>query len=50
MCMQATCATCGGKSWRGCGQHIPRVLDSVPVEEWCSCPKPEGSKYPPKAQ
>ncbi|KAK9428243.1 hypothetical protein V1505DRAFT_377580 [Lipomyces doorenjongii] len=47
MCHQSTCATCSGKTWFGCGHHIPSVLDHIPKEEWCSCPKSEGSQYPP---
>lgn len=42
----------GKTSWFGCGSHIPGVLDSVPVDEWCTCePKVDvdGKKYPPKA-
>ncbi|KAK9340984.1 hypothetical protein V1521DRAFT_422830 [Lipomyces starkeyi] len=48
MCKPSVCDTCSGKTWFGCGLHIPSVLDSVPKEEWCKCPKPEGSQYPPK--
>ncbi|KAK9264865.1 hypothetical protein V1519DRAFT_434356 [Lipomyces tetrasporus] len=48
MCKPSVCDICSGKTWFGCGLHIPSVLDSVPKEEWCKCPRPEGSQYPPK--
>lgn len=37
-----------GKTWFGCGLHIPAVMDNVSKDQWCTCPKPEGSGYPPK--
>jgi len=43
----------GKKSWWGCGNHIPSVLDSVAEAERCTCePKveKEGKTYPPKAE
>ncbi|KAK9381974.1 uncharacterized protein V2V93DRAFT_366094 [Kockiozyma suomiensis] len=48
MCRPSTCNVCSGKTWYGCGLHIPSVLDSVPKSEWCTCPKTENSTYPPK--
>merc|ERR1712193_528279 len=53
MCKKATCDTCQKTTWRGCGNHIPTVMDSIPEEERCVCePKVEvdGKKYPPKAK
>ncbi|KAI5818259.1 hypothetical protein BZA77DRAFT_243969 [Pyronema omphalodes] len=48
MCRRSQCANCSGVTWFGrCGLHIAQVLDPVPKEEWCTCPKPEGSSYPP---
>ncbi|KAL1590494.1 hypothetical protein WHR41_00552 [Cladosporium halotolerans] len=50
MCHGVTCSTCHGKTWYGCGSHIPSVLDAVPESERCSCgPKVErdGKAYPP---
>lgn len=38
-------------TWWGCGQHIPRVMDSVPQSDWCTCnPKTtvNSKEYPPK--
>ncbi|KAM5496601.1 Transcriptional regulator of nonfermentable carbon utilization [Microsporum canis] len=38
------------KTWKGCGLHVPGVLDSVPKEEWCTCvPKKtvNDKEYPP---
>lgn len=42
----------GKRSWWGCGNHIPSIMDTVPEPDRCNCePKVEvdGSKYPPKA-
>lgn len=39
------------KTWWGCGQHIPSVMDAVAEEERCGCePRVEvgGRRYPPK--
>jgi hypothetical protein len=39
-------------SWWGCGNHVPSIMDKVPVEERCTCePKieKEGKEYPPMA-
>ncbi|QSS61415.1 hypothetical protein I7I51_03590 [Histoplasma capsulatum] len=52
MCMQSSCSICSKTSWRGCGNHVPRVMDSVPTEQWCTCTpkqKIEGKEYPPRA-
>ncbi|OJD10556.1 hypothetical protein AJ78_08467 [Emergomyces pasteurianus Ep9510] len=38
-------------TWRGCGQHVANVMDSVPSDLWCTCtPKQKiGEKeYPPR--
>ena len=40
------------KSWRGCGSHVPSVLDSVPENERCTCQprfKVGDKEYPPAA-
>ena len=37
-------------TWWGCGRHVPKVMDSVPEEDRCSCaPRVErdGKEYPP---
>ncbi|KAF8537516.1 hypothetical protein BDD12DRAFT_846405 [Trichophaea hybrida] len=48
MCRKTQCSTCSGVTWFGrCGLHIAQVLDPIPAEQWCTCPKPEGSGYPP---
>ncbi|KAK6502049.1 hypothetical protein TWF481_009862 [Arthrobotrys musiformis] len=50
MCRSATCSTCNGKTWFGCGMHKPSVLDSVPKDQWCTCEKKPGDsqdEYPP---
>ncbi|KAI5778594.1 hypothetical protein EDC01DRAFT_673782 [Geopyxis carbonaria] len=46
MCKPAKCSTCAGKTWFGCGSHIPMVMDAIPTSEWCTCEKPAGSSYP----
>ncbi|KAK9448565.1 uncharacterized protein V1518DRAFT_427723 [Limtongia smithiae] len=48
MCKPSVCSKCSGKTWWGCGLHIPSVLDAVPKSEWCTCEKTAGSAYPPK--
>ncbi|KAF2671081.1 hypothetical protein BT63DRAFT_423337 [Microthyrium microscopicum] len=50
MCMSATCDKCQKTTWRGCGNHVPGVFESVPKDQWCECePKvtKEGHEYPP---
>ena len=45
-------STAAKKSWRGCGSHVPQVLDSVPENQWCGCEprvKVNGKAYPPQA-
>ena len=52
MCMKASCSVCNKTSWKGCGAHIPGVLDLIAPGDWCTC-KPSvdvgGRAYPPKA-
>ncbi|EER23978.1 hypothetical protein CPC735_053480 [Coccidioides posadasii C735 delta SOWgp] len=51
MCMQATCSVCEKKTWRGCGQHVPSVMDHIPKDQWCTCtPKTKigETEFPPK--
>ncbi|KAI5797930.1 hypothetical protein DFH27DRAFT_560947 [Peziza echinospora] len=50
MCRSARCPNedCSGLTWIGCGLHVPSVMDPVPKEDWCTCPKPENSTYPPQ--
>ncbi|KAF8455498.1 hypothetical protein BGX38DRAFT_1128235 [Terfezia claveryi] len=48
MCRPAKCGTCSGKTWFGCGLHVPSVMDPIPKDQWCSCAKPGESQYPPK--
>ncbi|KAI0902152.1 hypothetical protein F4806DRAFT_27561 [Annulohypoxylon nitens] len=53
MCFGATCPTCSGKAWRGCGSHIPAALARVPEKQWCTCePRVtvDGKDYPPSAK
>lgn len=42
----------GKRSWWGCGNHVPSVMDSVSESDRCDCEpqvEKEGKKYPPKA-
>ncbi|CAE6999546.1 hypothetical protein P3342_001049 [Pyrenophora teres f. teres] len=51
MCKKATCDSCQKTTWWGCGKHITSVMESVPLEQWCTCaPRVEqqGQEYPPK--
>ncbi|RMZ72988.1 cytochrome P450 [Pyrenophora seminiperda CCB06] len=51
MCKKATCDSCQKTTWWGCGKHITSVMESVPLEQWCTCvPRVEqqGQQYPPK--
>lgn len=40
-----------GKTWMGCGAHVPSVMDKIPVMQWCSCEQGRvvkgGKTYPP---
>lgn len=46
--------TSSGKvSWWGCGQHVPKVMDGVPIDEWCGCEpawERDGKRYPPMSE
>ncbi|KAK0655615.1 hypothetical protein B0T16DRAFT_451264 [Cercophora newfieldiana] len=51
MCLKSQCDQCRRTTWTGCGNHVPKVMDNVPREEWCTCePRVEkdGKEYPPK--
>ncbi|KAH7097383.1 hypothetical protein BKA62DRAFT_716510 [Auriculariales sp. MPI-PUGE-AT-0066] len=37
MCYVVDCATCGKKTWKGCGRHAEQVMSSVPSEDKCEC-------------
>jgi hypothetical protein len=37
MCSPATCRTCGGATYRGCGMHVEQVLAGVPKDRRCRC-------------
>lgn len=50
--MAAICSICHNKSWQGCGNHIPSVMDNTPKSAWCTCEHSdlnEDTTYPPKA-
>lgn len=39
MCRRVTCKKCSRPTYDGCGRHIELVLQDVPVEDRCDCPK-----------
>jgi hypothetical protein len=41
MCHEIACARCGKPTWEGCGQHIEHALKGVPLNERCTCPRPD---------
>ncbi|RLV92577.1 hypothetical protein JA1_003116 [Spathaspora sp. JA1] len=58
MCNTAICAICNKKSWTGCGQHIPEIMDRTPKSSWCTCEPADNTEkifieghgnYPPRA-
>ncbi|CCG25347.1 hypothetical protein CORT_0H02370 [Candida orthopsilosis Co 90-125] len=51
MCRPAECQICSKKTWVGCGLHVPRAMDNVPKDQWCTCESASGIElngYPPK--
>ncbi|CCG25698.1 hypothetical protein CORT_0C03230 [Candida orthopsilosis Co 90-125] len=51
MCMSANCQVCGGRTWKGCGNHVASAMSSYPKEEWCRCESASGAElngFPPK--
>ncbi|PWO00533.1 hypothetical protein FA09DRAFT_336658 [Tilletiopsis washingtonensis] len=38
-CMPVECTKCGKTTWRGCGKHIDSVMNAVPEENRCTCPR-----------
>lgn len=50
MCTPIDCVTCPKTTWRGCGLHIPRAMDPVPKQDWCTClhKSPLDTIYPPR--
>ncbi|KAA8912765.1 hypothetical protein FN846DRAFT_257660 [Sphaerosporella brunnea] len=47
MCRKTKCSNCSGATWIGCGAHISSVMDGIPKEQWCKCPRNGGEAYPP---
>jgi hypothetical protein len=37
MCQRAVCPSCGGATYRGCGNHVEEVLAGVDRAQRCSC-------------
>jgi len=33
----ANAALLDKKTWWGCGNHVPMVMDKIPESEWCDC-------------
>ena len=43
MCHQIICPNCRQPTWTGCGRHIEAALANIPVDERCTCDRPEPS-------
>lgn len=43
MCHEIACATCSKPTWEGCGEHIEDALKRVPLNERCTCLRPNPS-------
>lgn len=39
MCYKTKCARCGKITWGGCGRHIAKLFDGIPVNDLCKCNK-----------
>ncbi|EIM19942.1 hypothetical protein WALSEDRAFT_65943 [Wallemia mellicola CBS 633.66] len=39
MCFQVECNNCGKQTWSGCGLHKNAVMDNIPKEDRCGCPR-----------
>ena len=47
MCYAVQCKKCGKTTWAGCGMHKNSVMEKVPENERCQCPREE-SYFPCK--
>jgi len=41
MCYAVKCKKCGKTTWAGCGMHKDSVMEKVPENERCQCPREE---------
>ena len=41
MCYAVQCKKCGKTTWAGCGMHKNSVMEKVPENERCQCPREE---------
>ena len=39
MCVKVICQKCNKWTWKGCGNHVQSVLNGVPKEQICACPR-----------
>ena len=39
MCYPVKCEKCGKTTWAGCGQHKDLVMEKIPENDRCICPK-----------
>ena len=39
MCYPVTCQKCGKTTWAGCGKHKDMVMNKVPEDQRCKCPR-----------
>jgi len=39
MCYPVKCQKCGKTTWAGCGKHKDTVMNKIPINERCNCPR-----------
>ncbi len=45
MCYAVKCNRCGKTTWAGCGRHVDSVMQNVPENERCNCPRQESNSH-----
>ena len=43
MCYAVKCEKCGKTTWAGCGRHKDSVMEKVPEDQRCVCPRETSS-------
>ena len=38
MCTPDRCSRCTKTTWKGCGQHVDDIMNSVSLAQRCTCP------------
>jgi hypothetical protein len=39
MCHKTKCLRCGKWTWGGCGKHLAKIFEGIPVSQLCKCGK-----------